>query len=160
MTRVDLNLCAPVVHSQFPFAVWSFLRGKQRWIQILAFSVCSLKKRHLNVPLRFGSDEFVTRANTEKLGHFSKEQNQTKMKSNVCQNSNRKTKSNKFFEMAEWWKSYWINLPFYFPYVAAAVSLWCAVKEKIRWARKTKRCKRNCVLFNMQNNGRCKRTAE
>jgi hypothetical protein len=51
---------------------------------------------------------------------------------------------------------------FYFPYVAAAVSLvMCTTeKEMIRRASKTKRCKRNCVLFNLQKNGRCKRTAE
>ena len=56
--------------------------------------------------------------------------------------SKRKTKWNKFAEMTEWWK-YFINLPFYFPYVAATVSLWCAQqrRNKIRWAWKTKRCK-------------------
>ncbi len=140
MARVDFNLCATVVHLQFPFAIWSLLRGKQRWNQVVdvASTVCSVQKRHLNVPLQLDSDEFVSRANPVKnFCHFSKEQNPTKM---VCWMSV-KTKWNKIAEMAEWWK-YWINLPFYLPYVAAAVSLCTTEKEMIRWASKTKRCKR------------------
>ena len=147
-------MASSVPHFQLPFAVWRFLWGKQRWIQSdCSISVCSLKKRHLNVPLQLDSDEFVSRAIIE-LCHFSKEQNRTEIVSNVWQNPKRKrksNKSNKFAEMAEWWK-YFINLPFYFPYVAAAVSLGTTEKEMIRWAWKTKRCKRNWVLFSSQKN--------
>ena len=154
MTRVDFYLSFIVIHLKLPFAIRSFLWWEQRWFQYFPLSGCSLKKRHLNVPLQLDSDEFVSRANPiENLGHFSKEQNQTEIVSNVCQYSKRKTKWNKFAEMAEWWK-YGINLPFYLSYVAATVSLCTTEKEMIRWEWKTKRCKRNWDLYNLQRRHR------
>jgi hypothetical protein len=113
-----------------------------------------LKKRHLNVPLQLDSDEFITRANPiENMGHFSKEQNRTKMVSNVCQNPKRKTKWNKFAEM-RWngWMmeiSHQLTLLFSVRCCCRPCSFFvmCTTeKEMIRWASKTKRCKRSYLI--------------